>query len=111
MPTLDEIRKKKLQELMQAQQQKSQHQYDEQLQLQQQVEQMESVVRQYLSKDALVRYGNIKAAHNEKALQLVALLFQLIQNGQLKSVIDDKIMKKLLLQLEPKKRDIQIRRV
>ena len=94
MPTLDEIRKKKIEELMQQQQEKLQQQSQEQAQIQQQIEQMEEVVRQFLTKDALMRYGNLKAAHQEKALQMLVILFQAIQKGQVKGKIDDSTLKK-----------------
>ena len=107
MATLEEIRRKKLEELMNAQQQQAQ----EHAQIQQQVEQMESVVRQFLSKEALARYGSLKAAHKEKALQLLVVLFQAIQKGQVKGKIEDTLLKKILEQLTPKKREIKIKRV
>jgi programmed cell death protein 5 len=106
MSSLDEIRKKKLEELMRAQQ----AQAEQQAQMQQQVEQIESVVRQFFTKDALARYGNLKAAHQEKALQLLVILFQAIQKGQVSGKIDDATLRKILEQLTPKKKDIKIRR-
>lgn len=110
MPTLDEIRKKKLEELMGLQQGKLQEQAEQQAQIQQQIGQMESVLRQFLTKDALARYGNLKTAHQEKALQLLIILFQAIQKGQIKGKVDDPTLKKILEQLTPKKRDIKIKR-
>lgn len=111
MSTLDEIRKKKLEDLMRLQQEKLQEQAEQQAQMQQQIEYMESVVRQFLTKDALARYGNLKTAHQEKALQLLIVLFQAIQKGQVKGKIDDSTLKKILEQLTPKKREIKIKRV
>lgn len=111
MPTLDEIRKKKLGEFMRLQQEKLQQQAEEQAQIHQQIEYMEDGVRQFLTREALVRYGNLKTAHQEKALQLLVVLFQAIQKGQVKGKIDDSTLKKILEQLTPKKRDIKIRRV
>ena len=111
MPTLDEIRKRKLEELMRLQQEKFQQQSQEQAQIQQQVEQMENVVRQFLTKEALARYGTLKTAHQEKALQLLVVLFQAIQKGQVQGKIDDNLLKKILEQLTPKKREIKIKRV
>src|SRR3989344_8743455 len=110
MPTLDEIRKKKLEELMHMQQEKMQQQSQEQAQLEQQVAYMEDVVRQFLTKEALMRYGSLKAAHQEKALHMLAVLFQAIQKGQIKGKIDDSTLKKVLEQLTPKKKDITIKR-
>lgn len=111
MATLDELRRKKLEELMRLQQQKAQQQSDEQSQIQQQVEQIESVVRQFLSKEALARYGSLKAAHQEKALQLLVVLFQAIQKGQVQGKIEDSLLKKILEQLTPKKKEFKIKRV
>ena len=111
MSTLEEIRKKKLEELTRLQQEKLQQQAQEQSQLQQQIGQIESTVRQFFTKEALARYGNLKAAHQEKALQLLLVLFQAIQKGQVKKQIDDMTLKKLLEQLTPKKKEIRIKRV
>ena len=108
MPTLDEIKRKKLEELMQNQ--RSQ-QSDEQSQIQQQIEQMEAVVRQFFTKEALARYGNLKAAHQEKAMQLLVILFQAIQKGQVQGKIEDSLLKKILEQLAPKKKEFKINRV
>ncbi len=107
MATLDEIRRKKLEELMKLQQQKA----GEQAQIQEQIGQMEEVVRQFLSKEALARYGSLKSGHPEKALQLLVVLFQAVQKGQVKGQIEDTLLKKILEQLTPAKRDIKIRRV
>ena len=111
MPTLEEIRKRKLEELMRSQQGRLQQQAEEQAQMQQQIEQMEDIVKQFFTKDALARYGNLKTAHQEKALQLLMILFQAIQKGQIQGQIDDPALKKILNQLTPKKRDIKINRV
>jgi len=111
MTELSEIRKRKLGELMQFQQEKLQLHTQEQAQLQQQIGQMENIIKQFLTKDALIRYGNLKTAHNEKALQLLVMLFQAIQKGQIQNKIDDSTLKKILQKLTPKKRDISIKRV
>lgn len=111
MPTLEEIRRKKLEELMKAQQENSQQQAQEQAQLQQQIEYMENIIKQMLTKEALARYGNLKTAHQEKALQLLVVLFQAMQKGQIKGSIDDMTLKKILEQMTPKKKEIRINRV
>ena len=72
---------------------------------------MESVAKQFMTKEALARYGNLKTAHQEKSLQLLLILFQAIQKGQIKSQIDDSTLKKVLEQLTPKKKEIRIKRV
>ena len=107
MPTLDEIRRKKLEALMQ---QQNAQQLDEESQLKQQIEQMESAVKQFFTKEALARYGNLKAAHQEKAIQVLVVLFQAIQKGQVQGKIEDSLLKKILEQLTPKKKEFNIHR-
>ena len=103
--SIDEIRKKKIEELMRLQQE---HQ-NEQTEFQQQVQQLEAVVKQRLTKDALQRYGNIKAANQQKAMQLLAILGQFIQTGRVEN-IDDDLLKKILARLSEDKRDFQIKK-
>lgn len=91
--------------------QSQQENLQEQAQVQQQIEQMENIVRQFLTKEALARYGNLKTAHHEKALQLLVILLQAIQKGQVQNKIDDSTLKKLLEQMTPKKKEIKIKRV
>ena len=111
MATLEETKRKKLEELMRFQQEKLQQQANEQSQMQQQIEQMEGIVRQFFTKEALARYGSLKTAHHEKALQLLLILFQAIQKGQIQGKVDDSTLKKILEQLTPKKKEIKIKRV
>jgi DNA-binding TFAR19-related protein (PDSD5 family) len=105
--SLEEIKRRKLEEMMQSQQEKAQ----EHAQIQQQVEQMETVVKQYLTAEAITRYGSIKAAHKEKAIQLLVLLFQTIQAGQIRQKLDDKTLKAFLEKITPQKREFKIKRV
>ncbi|MEK6946196.1 MAG: DNA-binding protein [Nanoarchaeota archaeon] len=111
MPTLDDLRRKRLEELMRLQQQNAGQQNDEQSQMRQQIEQMESVVKQFFTKDALARYGNLKSAHQEKAIQLLVVLFQAIQKGQVQGKIEDELLKKILQQMTPEKKEFKISRV
>ncbi|MBI2541186.1 hypothetical protein HYV80_00560 [Candidatus Woesearchaeota archaeon] len=111
MPTLDEIKRKKLENLMALQQERMQEQAEGQAQMQQQIGLMENALRQILTKEALARYGSLKTAHQEKALQLLVVLIQAVQKGQIKGKVDDSTLKKILEQLTPKKREIKIKRV
>ncbi len=103
--SIDEIRKRKLEELMNLQQQRQ----SEQQEFQQQVQELEAIVRQKLTKEALQRYGNIKVANPQKAVQLLAILGQFIQTGKIESV-DDNLLKKILSRLNEGKRDFQIKK-
>jgi DNA-binding TFAR19-related protein (PDSD5 family) len=105
MDELEEIRKRKLEE-MQARQVAGNQ---EEAQIQQELQQLEIAVKARMSKEALQRYGNIKTADNEKAVQLLLILGQLLQSGRISS-IDDKTLKQVLLQATPKKKDFKITR-
>ncbi|MBU2634381.1 MAG: hypothetical protein KJ674_03990 [Nanoarchaeota archaeon] len=69
----------------------------------QRFQQLENIVKQYLNKEALLRYGNIKAAHPQKALQIITILAQLIENQQLNEKLTNEQFKNLLLNLTEKK--------
>src|SRR3989338_1950454 len=104
MDELEAIKRRKMQELRRKQLEQMQHQSQEQEQLQQQVQQLEIMVRQALTKEALERYGNLKTAFPEKAVQLLVILAQALQSGQIKT-IDDETLKEVLRRLTPKKKE------
>ena len=97
MNDIEEIKRKKLEELQRQQQFDS-----EEADIQQQIAQLELLVKKVLTKKALQRYGNLKTAHPDTAVQLLVLLGQAIQSGQIKTV-DDDALKNLLMRLQPKK--------
>ncbi len=98
---MEEIRERKMQEL--------QSQAQEQAQFQQQVNQLETIVKTLFTKEALQRYGNIKAAHPEKAVQVLALIGQMMQKGNTKKITDEEL-KKMLIMITPKTKQIKITR-
>ncbi|MAE42264.1 hypothetical protein CMO93_00710 [Candidatus Woesearchaeota archaeon] len=110
MNELEEIKRKKLEMLKQQQAESMQQQAQEQQQLQQQIQQLEAIVKQALTKEALERYGNLKSAFPEKAVQLLVILVQALQSGQIKN-IDDNALKEILKKLTPEKKDFKIKRV
>ncbi len=101
---LEEIRQKKLIEL---QKERFQKQIQEQAQLQKQIEQLEALIRTKLTKEAISRYGNIKAAHPEVAVQLLLVLAQLIQTQPIESIDDDEL-RQILQKILPEKRETKI---
>lgn len=106
MDELEALRQKRLQQL-QAQQQKEQQEVE---QAQQQIQQLEMMIKQSLSKDALQRYGNIKAAHPEKAVQLLIVLGQMLQQGKI-TTVDDATLKNILTRLQPQKKEFKFKRI
>ena len=87
MDELELLRQKRMQEIAAAQQQENE--------LAHQVSQLESIVRTLLTKKALERFGNIKAAHPETAVKVLAVIGQAIQKGKI-SKIDDAGLKEIL---------------
>lgn len=110
MDELEKIRKKKLEKLQQMQNNEVQNQASEESQAKEQIAQLEMMVKQVLTKDALIRYGNVKAAHPEKAMQLLAVIAQGIQQGQVQN-IDDETLKQILIKLTPQKKEFKIKKV
>lgn len=110
MDELEAIKRRRLLEI-QKQHEALQQRAEEQQQLQQQLEQLENAVRQFLSKEALQRYGNLKSAHQDKAVQLLVVLGQAIQQGQIKEKISDEQLKYILIQLQNEKKDFKIKRI
>ena len=104
MSELEDIRNKRMEALMQQQQES----LKEHIQLQQQVEMLETIAKQKMTKEAISRYGNLKAAHPEKAIQIIAVLAQAIQQGQITEQVTDEKLKSLLIQLEPPKKEFKI---
>ncbi|MEK6841278.1 MAG: DNA-binding protein [Nanoarchaeota archaeon] len=76
---------------------------NEKLELQKQIQEIESIAKQYLNKDALIRYGNLKTAFPEKAIKIATFIVQLVNNNQITEKLDDEKFKFLLRQLEDKK--------
>ena len=60
-----------------------------QLVFQKQIQMLETMVKQHLSKEAITRYGNIKAAHPQKAMQIITIIAQLVEGGQIQEIIND----------------------
>ena len=110
MDELEEIKKRKLEELRESQMGQMQQQNNEEDQLKRQIQQLEIIVKQALTKEALQRYSNLKTAFPERAVQLLVILTQALQSGQIKN-IDDNTLKEILKKMSPEKKDIKIKRV
>ena len=105
MDELESLRKKKLEELKKRYQEQS----EQNGQAEQQIQQLELIVKQVLTRGALERYSNLKTAFPEKAVQILVIIAQAIQSRNLEKV-DDDTLKELLKKIEPKKREIKIKR-
>jgi len=106
---LENLRRKKLQELQQ------QGQFQESLEEQDaQKKELEEkrrmILRSILTTQAKERLGRIKVARPEMAEEIENQLIMLAQGGRLKNKINDEQLRMLLSKIIPKKRDIKIER-
>lgn len=87
-----------------------QQQSDEEAQTKHQLAAIENLAKTLLDKDALSRFGNIKAANPELATQVTLVIAQLAHAGKIRKQLTDSEFRALLDQITPKKRDIKITR-
>ncbi len=107
---IEEIKRRKLEQLQQqygaqaqaAQQEQARAEYEAKKQ---------AVLRQVLTPEARERLNTLRMAKPELVASVEAQLVALAQSGRLQAKIDDAKLKTLLLQLQPKKREMQIRRM
>src|SRR2546428_9814064 len=103
---LDAIRRKKLTELQQYQNQAvAEQQYREQVQAQRQL-----ILRQILTPEARERLGRIELPYPELKGNIENQLIQLAQSGRVKSMVDDAALRQILERVLPRPPGIQIER-
>lgn len=113
MSELDEIRRKKMEELQKQQElanQQMQQQVDQQAQQEQFDAQFNQAVKQIMTPEARSRLTNLKLTRPELVKQIEIQLIQSAQAGSLKGKVTDDQLKVLLSQLAGQKRDIRITR-
>jgi DNA-binding TFAR19-related protein (PDSD5 family) len=111
---IEDIKKKKMQEMNDARLGSINKQIDDQQallsQMQKQIEMLESISKQYLSKEAISRYGAVKMAHPETAFKAIAFIAQAIQLGHIKEKIDDNSFKIILQEVKAGKTNFKIKK-
>ena len=103
---LEAIRRRKLMELQQYQDQAA----AQQQMREQQMAQRQTILRQILTPEARERLGRIELAYPELADSIENQLIALAQSGRVQRAIDDMTLKQILERVMPKKREIKIER-
>jgi len=104
MDDLEEIKRKKLEQY----QEQLQKQTEETDQIQAKILQLETAVKSLFTKEALQRYGNLKAAYPEKAIQVLAVIGKVLQSEKLNNITDEQL--KELLKTINQDKEITIKR-
>ena len=92
---LEELKKQKMLELMR----QAQEQETEKAAISEQLEMIEKIAKQKMTREAVSRYGTVKLAHPEKAIRAIAYVAQAVQSG-LKEMVDDEKFKEILKQIK-----------
>lgn len=110
MTDIDEIRRKRMQEIQQqATQQSSQAESQEQMSREIETQKKQAML-QLLTPEARARLANIRLTKPEFVDQIEIQLIQLAQAGRVQSKISDDQLKELLRKLIGQKREIKISR-
>jgi len=112
MPSLDELRQKRMKELaMQRQLSDQQGSMQMDMQREQEIEsQIKVIINKILTPEARSRLSNIRTSQPEYARQLELLLIQLAQAGQLPKRITDQQLKEILTKFSSRKKETTITR-
>lgn len=109
-PELEALRQKKMAEIQANQQKQVAQQQAADEQRKQFEMQKQAILRQIMEPEARDRLSNIRVANPEMADGVEMQLIQLAQSGRLQSVVTDEMLRNLLRQIAPKRREIKIER-
>jgi programmed cell death protein 5 len=105
-PELEALRQRRMADMQQGgQQQAEAKERAKQMEVQKQ-----AMMRQILTPEARDRMANIRAANPEMANSVEMQLIQLAQSGRLPGMINDTMLKDILVKITPQRREITIER-
>ena len=76
----------------------------------QQIAMLEKVAKQYITKQAIQRYGNLKLGHQDVAIKAIAMIAQACQLGQIKEPLSDEDFKSLLIEIQRDKKSFNFKK-
>jgi len=108
---LEQIRRRRMAEMQNAQQQQLQQQAMMQEQAARRDAEIQAVMRQILTPEARDRLATVRLAYPDVAAAVEEQLIRLLQMGRVQGQIDDQTLKAILQKMTPQKREIKIERV
>lgn len=105
-PELQAVRQRRMMEM----QQQIQNQAAHEEQAKRMEMQKQSALKQILTPEARQRLANIRLANPQMADSVETQLIQLAQSGRLQGIIDDTMLRNILRQIAPQRREITIER-
>jgi programmed cell death protein 5 len=110
MSELEELRKRKIQQMQMMQQSSNQKQLEQEIQRQEVEKQINLIIHNIMTPEARQRLANIRLSRPEYSRQVELLLIQLAQSGNLPQRIDDETFKRLLSKISGTRRKTSIKR-
>lgn len=68
----------------------------------------EKIAKQFMTPQAIQRYGNLKLTHPEIAIKAILIISKAAQSRQLNQKIDDQTFKNILSQIHAPRKDFRI---
>jgi programmed cell death protein 5 len=72
--------------------------------------QLETFVKKFISPEAVQRYGALKEVHQEKALRSIMIVAELVKEGKLRQTVSDRQYKALLIEITPQRKEFKVKR-